>query len=558
MAQQKEEQAQNLLDEARDLVAQLKADEAFKPAQQALGLFRELADQAGAAEALRPLLLAQIARGDLRPEEALKEVKEQAGQVKRSSRDGRRAEALMQMAQADVHLAKAEPIKALKLATEAQAYFHREEDWSQFADAVLSVVAPAQLARGDGKKALHAANLVLDVAQKVKDPEVEARAWSLVAAGRFASKGEDAAEASTKALELFKRLGSKIREAAVHRNLAEGQLGLKDAQAALAAARESLTVAKSADSWEQVGAAAEFIVEAHLLAGHPQDALKEAEEQLAFLNQSNADKHRHKGISSAMSAVVVATAALKGVDSGLETVKRSVEKLRADGNKYGEVRMLHKLATMSPFPDYSMNTAQAALALAQSVGDALEEKAIKRSLTSLYVAKGKVDKAPNRRDALLLLQDLTAALEKKDGDAFDDANKDLDGYWDALKQSDIEAAMRKVVSKDPTSYMEFLKEHGAHTAQPESQKQAGSAPNKLLSGPREYLYFNFRASGISYGPRYRCCTDPYAEGVNPLGAVGVLKLQEDSADWEQELRYNPSILDCCLQNGGAVMFNQYR
>ncbi|CAE8672328.1 unnamed protein product, partial [Polarella glacialis] len=146
-----------------------------------------------------------------------------------------------------------------------------------------------------------------------------------------------------------------------------------------------------------------------------------------------------------------------------------VEQLRADGNKRGEVRMLHKLATMSPFPDIAMNTAQAALALAQNIGAAHLEKAIKKTLTELYVAKGKMDKAPNRREALLLLADLGRELEKRDGDKFDDANKNLDGFWNALTQSDVEAAMQKVISKDPDVYLAFLKEHGANVAQPDGQ-----------------------------------------------------------------------------------------
>ncbi|CAE8588069.1 unnamed protein product, partial [Polarella glacialis] len=435
----------------------------------ALELFRELGDQAGAAEALRPLFAAQIERGDVRPEEALKVAKEEAGKVKRSARDGRRAEALMQLVQAEVHLAKAEPIKALQLATEAEAYFQREQDWAALADALLSVVAPAQLARGDGKKAMAAANLVLDVAQKVNNPEVEARAWALVASGRFASKAEDAAEAARKALDLFRGLGSKIREVATLRDLAQGHLGLQDAQSGLISARESLAVARSVGSWEQVGSAAEVIVEAQLMAGRPADALREAEEQLALLQQVPSDDSRQKGIAAATAAVVVATAALKGIDDGLDAVKRSVEQLRADGNKRGEVRMLHKLATMSPFPDIAMNTAQAALALAQNIGAAHLEKAIKKTLTELYVAKGKMDKAPNRREALLLLADLGRELEKRDGDKFDDANKNLDGFWNALTQSDVEAAMQKVISKDPDVYLAFLKEHGANVAQPDGQ-----------------------------------------------------------------------------------------
>ncbi|CAJ1381859.1 unnamed protein product [Effrenium voratum] len=215
------------LAEAKKLVGQLKASEALAPAQEALDAFRAAADQVGVAEALRPLLLAQIERGDVKPEEALKKVKEEAASLKRSARDGRRAEAMLQFTQAAMHLAKAEPIKAAQMAQEAEIYFQREQDWPALADVLLEVVAPAHLQRGDGKKALEAANLVLDVAQKVNDPEVQARAWAVVAAGRFASGAEDAAEAARKALDLFRSCGSRVGEAQTLVELARGQLTLQ-------------------------------------------------------------------------------------------------------------------------------------------------------------------------------------------------------------------------------------------------------------------------------------------------------------------------------------------
>eukprot|EP00931_Biecheleriopsis_adriatica_P005716 TRINITY_DN10719_c0_g2_i1.p1 TRINITY_DN10719_c0_g2~~TRINITY_DN10719_c0_g2_i1.p1 ORF type:complete len:566 (-),score=179.52 TRINITY_DN10719_c0_g2_i1:49-1746(-) len=558
-----EARAKELLSEAKRLVSQLKAADALSSAREALSIFRELSDQAGVALALRPLLASQLELGELKPEEALKLVKEEAGKVKRSARDARRAEAMFQLAQAEVHLAKAEPIKAVQIATEAEVYFQREEDWPALADVLLEVVAPAQLLRGDGKKALAAANLVLDVAQKVKDPEVEARAWGLISAGRFLAKAEDAAEAALKAVDLFRNLGSKIREVAALIDLARGHLSAQAAKQALSAATDALTSARSAGSWAQVGQAVEAIVEARLQAREPQAALKDSEEQLQLLSQGLADSGRQKGIASAMAAVVVATSALKGVDDGLEAAKGYVEKLRADGNKRGEVRMLHKLANMSPFPDYALNTAQAALAMAQKAGFASEEKALKNTLTELYVASGKVDKAPNRRDALVLLQDLARELEKKDGDKFDDANKNLEGYWNALTQSDVDASIQKVVSRDPTAYLAFLKDHGANVAVPgESQKAASDdiqglgLENMLKTGPKEYLYVSFRVSGISYGPRYRCVDASWGIGAEMGATAGALQLQDVSDDWERELQFNPSILDCALQHGAATQYWQ--
>ncbi|CAE7572285.1 ypfD [Symbiodinium sp. CCMP2592] len=275
------------------------------------------------------------------------------------------------------------------------------------------------------------------------------------------------------------------------------------------------------------------------------------------------DPHDH--VSEGQKAEALMWIERMAVERG-DCLLEQVEKLRADGNKSGEVLMLHKLATMSPFPDYALNTAQAALELARKEGLALEEKALKRTLTQLYAAKGKIDKAPNRREALLLLQDLARELERKDGEKFDDANKNLEDFWMALKQSDVDAAMQKVISRDPATYLQFLKEHGANVAVPgEKPKPPPGADvqglglkNKLLTGPKPYLYLSFRVGGISYGPRYRCCDLPMGVGGEPGSAIGVLGLQDVSDDWERELQYNPSILDCALQNGAAGIYVENR
>lgn len=206
--------------------------------------------------------------------------------------------------------------------------------------------------------------------------------------------------------------------------------------------------------------------------------------------------------------------------------------------------MLHRLSCLSPFPDVAMNTAQAALALAVKIGDAKEEKAIKRSLTDLYVAKGKIDKAPNRKEALALLQDLARELEKKDGDKFKDVSKTMDNYWNALTQTDIEATLHAVISKDPTSYLAFLKVNGASLAPEES------APTfNLRTMPIQWLYYSYRLSGLGYGPRFRCVISTFKD-MNYPQAMGVVELQCHD-DWERELMFSASMLDDSLQVGGV-------
>lgn len=535
-----------LLKDAKARLEERKADEAQELSAQALSIYKKSTDQAGSADSLRVLIAARIEAGNLKLDEALKALRDETLKVKKSAKDGRQAEALLQLATAEVHFKRGEYDKALRLGAEAQGFFEREEDQAHTAESSGGVVVSSHLARSDGPKALAVANEALALAQRMHDVRAEARAWAVVSASRFATGSVDAAEAAQKALALFRELGNKAAEASTLGGLSKGYLSQQAAQDALSAARESLAIATSIADWEQAGTAIQLIVEAQIQAGSPTDALASAEQELSKLDPATGKK----AVAGAMEAIVVAHAAAHGADSALQVVKSNIETLREAGNQIGEVRMLHKLTTMSPHPDVALNTAQAALALAQKLGDVREERALKKTLTDLYVAKGRVERAPNRREALNLLADLAKELERKDGDRFEEVNKSLDGFWNALTQSDIESTMQKVISKDPTAYLAFLKVHGANVAGTQ-QQQSG---NSIRPVPVGSLYFAFRVSGLGYGPRFRCCQPAYKKMSEP-GAMGVVTLQEASDDWEREIAYSASLLDCALQTGAAMGHN---
>lgn len=548
-----EEQAHQLLVQARDLIDELQPAEALPLALEAQRIFKELKDQPGAALALRLVQAARLEVGELRPDDAFDAAKDEAAKVRRSAKDGKRADAILQVAMAEALLAKVQPGRALRAVAEARAFFEREDDSETVADILCSIIVPAFLARKEGDRAVNASNDALSFAQKLTDSRFEAKAWAAAGAARFAAQNQDAQEASQKAVALFGSQGKTAQEVLAILTMARGQVERKEAQLGLAAARQALEAAKAAGLWALAGQAVEVLVEAELLASSPSVALQAAQVQIQELQQGRGAA----GVASAMCAAVVAQAALKGVDGALETVKQYVEALRAAGDKKGEARMLHKLATMSPFPDIALNSAQAALALTQKVGDANEEKAIKNTLTGIYVAKGKVDKSPNRKEALNLLSDLSRELEKRDAERFKDISKDLDGLWNALNQSDIDAALRKVIAKDPNAYLAFLKEHGAHLGNggasipgaPQKSQRSGQSVRPV---PVQTLYIGFRMSGLSYGPRFRCCQPAMKKMYDPGSAVSVIELPGCADDWERELGFSSSLLDCSLQCGASA------
>ena len=114
---------------------------------------------------------------------------------------------------------------------------------------------------------------------------------------------------------------------------------VQDSSAALATSRDGLKAAKEADQQEEVGRAAEAIVEAQLQQSQAQAALEEVEPLLAGADA----KARGHGAKAApcealpriMGAVVVSTAALRGADAGLERVKAFVGAPRGDHVTWG-------------------------------------------------------------------------------------------------------------------------------------------------------------------------------------------------------------------------------
>uniref|UniRef100_A0A7S2VNG7 Uncharacterized protein n=1 Tax=Zooxanthella nutricula TaxID=1333877 RepID=A0A7S2VNG7_9DINO len=250
-----------------------------------------------------------------------------------------------------------------------------------------------------------------------------------------------------------------------------------------------------------------------------------------------------------MSAVLLAHTACKGIDSAVALVRKYVVQLRERGDRRGEVKMLHRLSTMSQVPPDALNSGQAALALATEIGDGVQEAAIKSTVTDLYVAMGKTDKAPNRKPAMKALGELVKAFEAQDKDRFQDAAKYMDGFYNALKQEDIELAITRVISKDPPTYMAFLEANGEQVADQKPVATTGQTAKTVL---HEMMYFGFSSGGISYGPRYRPNRISTKRFNSTTRTISVLQLNDQSDQWERELGYNPSMLDGTLQHTAAA------
>merc|ERR1712187_967710 len=234
-----------------------------------------------------------------------------------------------------------------------------------------------------------------------------------------------------------------------------------------------------------------------------------------------------------------------------------VEARRTAGDKQGEAYLMHKWATMTQFPDIAMNTAQAAKQIAADVGAMSLVLSINKSITDLWVAKGKPEKAPTRKQALVYLKDMAECMKVKDGEKFKDALQKFTSYAPAIEPDDYEAILFSVLAEDEQAYTEFLEENGFWPKEEGAtggDQSGGQAMKKFCTVPQPWHYLLFRMGGLGYGPRYRCCFP--IKDLLSLGCVqSVVCLQDVHDDWERELAYNPSILDCGLQTGAGAAYN---
>jgi len=540
----KADQAAKLLATAKKSSEEGSPVEAVKAAKEALGIYRDISEGVGIGEALGCLLTLQLAAGEVSVDDALSTIKDDSSKL--SKVGGKLGEGAMALATGQVYAAALDSDKALKAGLEAQAIFAKEGAALQEANAICKVVVDAYLGNSNEEKALAAANQALSLAQQAGDKTAEASAWFAVASARYAAGSvEDAMEACTKMLSLFKDLGDKFKEAETMQFMSQIYLAQGDATAAASSAKDALQVAKDVGGGALKASAVELIMEANIAQDNSQEGLAVAEEQLSSLEKSG----KTAGVAEMMCAVVLATTAVRGPNEGFDKVKKFVEACRSAGNEQGEAKMLHRMACMAEHADVALNTAQAALKLAQKIGDVAEEARIKMTLTDLWVARGKLDKAPTRKVALALLNELSRDLEKRDAEKFQDTNKKLNKHWNALTKTDMEATVYKVVSKDPESCMAFLKDN-ALVADEAVKKEGPIAGHKFRPVPVPNLYMGFRIGGLGYGPRYRVCTSN--KTLHAPEAMGIVELQDCSDDWERELAYSPSLLDGCLQTGAAM------
>merc|ERR1711920_192215 len=248
--------------------------------------------------------------------------------------------------------------------------------------------------------------------------------------------------------------------------------------------------------------------------------------------------------------------------SAISSYERALAVYRALGDKEGQGTTLHSLAEMYRATDGHAEHAKALDAARQSA-EAFraakcgwgEEKA-NGTISSLMAQSGRLEKAPNRQEALKALKEFTRAVEQKNVETAQAAEMKLTGMRELVTDAEIIEHLQPLVLKDSTTSEFLVGELGWSMSE---ASEAVSTGDKLTgSYIKQYSHHAFYLSnimnGMGFGPQFRSC-NPYRFGrtADEIMPIVVAQLPETEA-WQMELGYRPGYMDANLQVNGVLGF----
>jgi len=320
---------------------------------------------------------------------------------------------------------------------------------------------------------------------------------------------------------------------------------------ALFAAQEALVEFRRAADAEGRVSALEVVVQCNLALNDQLAALMAASDELAMLKKTG----EKAATSRAMDMLQSVQSARGDPQAALETAEEWLCLQRELGDLPGEAKALRVKASLkldTGRHNEAAGLAAESLKIYQGLGLQEGEAAAQRTVSRVCAARGVVDKAPNRQEALEALQGLAAAVEARDQQGWNAALKVLNETG-AYSQADVDGVMKRALEKDPVGAQDFLDRQGIGSGQKaETARPASDARFRVTEMNKTDIYVNYRAGGLQYGPRFRCLQGYRFESSKTRGAFAVLQVSEEAQDWESDLAWNPGILDGMLQATIAI------
>lgn len=291
--------------------------------------------------------------------------------------------------------------------------------------------------------------------------------------------------------------------------------------------------------------ASELVASSKMLAStEPEEAVSKALEAVSLCKKAK-DK---KGESEALDAGVAAYMALPDVYEAIMLAKASLRAKKALADTAGEGAITLQLAEMQftmKNNTEALKYAENAMACFTSLKDHSGKANCNELMSSIYCALGEPSKAPNRAEALRMLDQMKRAIANNDSARF---HKTMDALktMGAVTQEDIDNSLGEQLSGNYMPTAKFLKDNL-------DMDELVPKTNGICV-PKRIHYFGFRSvGGLGYGPAFRftnsvTCKPTHGDPFAMWGAT-CLEVADDRESWEHEVAYNHGILDGLIQQG---------
>jgi tetratricopeptide (TPR) repeat protein len=272
-------------------------------------------------------------------------------------------------------------------------------------------------------------------------------------------------------------------------------------------------------------------------------AVKEAEKALAAAREKN----NLSSLADALDACVKAYSDLPDTFEALKFAKEVLQVRRQLGDTKAEAQAMLLIGEMS----FSMTHLDEALKYEEEaqqkfsiLGDRPGKAAVDEALTKVHMARGEPGLAPHRSKGLSALEELKRAIQAKDATRFHVTMGRLENN-PAVSKEDVADILAKALEEDYVPTAQFYKET--------LDMQGLLAPNKAIEIPKQYLYLTFRAvGGLMYGPSFRFCNGPLIDQSRDMEGYAAMQMADDREGWEYENAYCHGIMDGCLHVGFGV------
>lgn len=431
----KAQEAATLATSAEAFIDVDEPEQALKPAQAALEIFREIGDKVGIADTLRLVALARAAQGKLR----------EAGQFAQDALTNFKAsgdkagEAKMQLVIAETFIRKPKGAEeGLKAATEARTMFKDAGD-KKFEGLAMLATAGLQMAKeGDKKKGAEDAKGVIGEAcalfNQLGDKRLEGKALHCMAVSKAAGGAMEAAlRAGKEAQALFAAAGLRKLEAAELNCIAGWMLEDDQSSAAVTAAEEALDIMleECVFAAPQEATFMATLVKAHLAAKSPSGAMRAARDMLERFQESS----DAKGEAAAFSQISTIHNSRGSLVKAVRYSQKAAEVFEEVGDSAGQgnaLRSLCRLYMSIGQMDRALKVVQEALNVFEELEDVPEQASTLMLRAEVFTAKGETANA------------LRCATEARE--LYQDA-KDMKGEAAALLQLAVAQSATEEVAK---------------------------------------------------------------------------------------------------------------